>query len=217
MPHSLPQKSKVSRDVTGAMQQRPALALLIAQIATNWTRIEELLGRSLTQLLGAEAKSGMIMYQALSGSASRTAVLKAVAKYRSPTIATELENVLTPVRRAAGKRNDIIHGHWFYSDDHPDDLVWLASKDDLVSYSEFWAGYNADPDHQKQIDFAKRLPSQASELLALQRGRIQSHTIGNPTARRSPCRLQHRLRKAQPPARRGIWLMCAKAGREARR
>lgn len=155
MANSLPQKSRVNRDVTGAMQQRPNLAILVAQIATNWTRIEELLGRTLTQLLGAEAKSGMVMYQALSGGASRTSVLRAVARYRSAVIAAELETVLAAVRTTGGKRNDIIHGHWFYSDDHPDDLVWLASKHDLISYSEFWAGYNANPEHQKQIEFAK--------------------------------------------------------------
>lgn len=97
----------------------------------------------------------MKMYQALSGAAAQKAVLRALARDRlSKALQDELELILSAVKKAAGKRNNIVHGHWYLSENHPDELVWAAASEELLGYSEFWSGYNRHPEQEKKIRFA---------------------------------------------------------------
>jgi hypothetical protein len=124
------------------MSERPELAVYVARVATGWSHVEKFYGYLVVQLLGAHAHAGMRMYKALSGSASQTAVLRAVARDRLPQpMMDELEDLLRRTRKAAGKRNDVVHGLWEISDELPDALVWCDSADSLLSHSEFWAGW----------------------------------------------------------------------------
>jgi hypothetical protein len=138
------------------MTLRPELAVLIARVATGWSRVEERVGYIIVQLLRAEAHTGIKMYQALSSSAAQKAVLRAVARDRlSQEMQDRLESLLAEIRALARRRNDIVHGHWDTSPDHLKELVWTDAADAALSYSEFWSGYNAATDFQKQIDFAR--------------------------------------------------------------
>lgn len=152
----MPKKSKISRQPSIAMTERPALAVYIARIAVAWSRVEERLGHVVVQLLGAHAHTGAKMYQALSGSATRKAVLRAVARDRlDKPMLEELEGILDDFKKVGGRRNDVIHGQWELSEDHPDELVWYDGNEYMISNSEFWAGYHARPDQQEMLDWAR--------------------------------------------------------------
>lgn len=138
------------------MVQRPQLAVLIARVATGWSRVEERLGFIIVQLLRAEAHTGMKMYQALTSSASQFSVLRAVARDRLDTeMQQRLDDLLADYKKVARKRNKIVHGHWDTSPQHPNELVWTDAADEALSYSEFWAGYNGASDFAGQMNFAR--------------------------------------------------------------
>jgi len=155
MPRNLPKKAKISHAFTSAMEERPALAVYIARVATGWSRIEERIGFLIVELLGAEAHTGMKMYQALSGSAAQQAVLRAVARDRlSRAMQDELEEILQAFKNAARKRNKVVHGIWHFSEALPDALVWCDSADSLLSHSEFWTGWNSHKTEADQVAWA---------------------------------------------------------------
>src|SRR2546430_4122427 len=82
MPRSLPKKSKISAGPGWPLDRRPQLAACIARVAVLWSRVEERLGCITVGLLGAEPIVGTRMYDALTSSADRVAVLRPVAKDR---------------------------------------------------------------------------------------------------------------------------------------
>lgn len=145
MPHSLPKKSFVSHDPSiSAVGARPDLAVYIARVATGWSHLEERIGYLIVQLLGAHAHTGMKMYQALSSSAAQLSVLRAVARDTlSNDDQLQMEAILASYKKTARKRNNVVHGHWHVSEQHPKDLVWCDSADDLLFYSEFWSVYSS--------------------------------------------------------------------------
>jgi hypothetical protein len=132
------------------MVARPELAVYIARVATGWSRVEERIGFIIVQLLGADAHVGMKMYRALSGSASQLAVLRAVARDTlTKEMQDRLEGILTHMRGAAKRRNNVVHGQWSISDSHPNELVWVDSGDSLMDHSEFWTGWLSRPEDER--------------------------------------------------------------------
>ncbi len=124
------------------MEARPELAVLVARVATGWSRVELSFGHLVVELLGAHAHAGMKMYKALSGAAAQRAVLRAVARDRLPaSLIDELEALLRTAKSVGSKRNDVVHGLWETSEQMPDALVWCDSADHLLTHSEFWAGW----------------------------------------------------------------------------
>jgi hypothetical protein len=96
----------------------------------------------------------MKMYQALSGAAAQKAVLRAVARDRlSAGMLAELEDILADYKKAASQRNNVIHGQWEISAQHPDELVWYDSGESLLNHSEFWAGYNSQSDEKELMEW----------------------------------------------------------------
>jgi hypothetical protein len=138
------------------MEARPKLAVLVARIATGWSRVEQSFGFLAVQLLGAHAHTGMKMYKALSGAAAQRAVLRAVARDRLPTeLVDELEALLRLTKRVGSKRNGVVHGIWEVSDQMPEALIWCDSADSLLSASEFWAGW-LSRDKSQRLQWASR-------------------------------------------------------------
>jgi hypothetical protein len=139
------------------MVERPELAAMIARVAVGWSRTEERLGHLIVHLLRAEAHTGMKMYQALTGSAAQLAVLRAVARDRLDRAwQDKLETILAAYKKAAKKRNNVVHGHWYVSDRHPQELVWGDPANEMIGHSEFWAGYTAHAaDPGKQMEWLK--------------------------------------------------------------
>jgi len=152
MPRPMPKKSTVAHSDLVPMRARPELAVFVARVAIGWSDVERRLGSLLVKLLGADARTGMKMYRALSGAASQKAVLRAVARDRLNSEALQrLEVILSEFKKVAGLRNNVIHGAWEISDDHPDALVWQDSAEYLDSHGEFWAGYYSHADERERM------------------------------------------------------------------
>ena len=156
MARTLPKKSKISSGPGWPLDRRPQLATCIARIATLWSRVEERLGCITVSLLGAEPIIGTRMYEALTSSADRVAVLRAVAQDRlDDQMRARLEELLERYADARWKRNKMIRGHWYVSDDHPDELVWADPADEAVDAGEFWSGFASSGDFRGQLQFAR--------------------------------------------------------------
>jgi hypothetical protein len=156
MPRSLPETSKISGGPGWPLERRPELATCIARVAVLWSRVEERLGCITVHLLGAEPIVGTRMYEALTSSADRVAVLRAVARDRlGEEMRDKLEGLLTRYAEARWKRNKVIRGHWYVSDEHPDELVWADPADETVDAGEFWSGFKAKDDFRAQLQFAR--------------------------------------------------------------
>ena len=69
---------------TDALTLRPELAIYIAQVSAAWTEIQVSLGFQLAIMLHAEARTGVSMYLALTGSAAQGSVLEAAAEATLP-------------------------------------------------------------------------------------------------------------------------------------
>src|SRR5437868_12310153 len=156
MPRSLPKKSKISTGPGWPLDRRPQLATCIARVAVLWSRVEERLGCITVSLLGAEPIAGTRMYEALTSSADRVAVLRAVAQDRlDEKMRARLEELLERYAEARWKRNKVIRGHWYVSEEHPDELVWADPADEAVDAGDFWTGFRSSDDFRRQLEFAR--------------------------------------------------------------
>jgi hypothetical protein len=156
MPRSLPKTSKISAGPGWPLDRRPQLAACIARVAVLWSRVEERLGCITVQLLGADPIAGLRMYEALTSSADRVAVLRAVAQDRlDQNKRDKLEALLSRYADARWKRNKVIRGHWYVSDEHPDELVWADPADEAVDAGDFWTGFRSSDDFRRQLEFAR--------------------------------------------------------------
>ena len=155
MPRSLPENSKISTGAGWPLDQRPALATRIARIAVLWSRVEERLGCVTVQLLGAEPIAGTRMYEALTSSADRVALLRAIAQDRlDEEMRGRLESLLVRYADVRWKRNKVVRGYWYVSDEHPDDLVWADPADEAVDAGAFWSGFRASNDFRTKLEYA---------------------------------------------------------------
>jgi len=170
MARTLPKKSKISTGPGWPLDRRPQLATCIARIAVLWSRVEERLGCITVALLGAEPIVGTRMYEALTSSADRVAVLRAVAQDRlDAQMRARLEELLERYAEARWKRNKVIRGHWYVSDDYPDDLVWADPADEAVDAGEFWSGFAAHGDFRSKLKFARSYERRRPEYLLFSR------------------------------------------------
>lgn len=166
MPRSLPKTSKISSGPGWPLDRRPQLAACIARVAVLWSRVEERLGRITVRLLGAEPIVGLHMYEALTSSADRVAVLRAVARDRlDEEMLKKLETLLGRYAEARWKRNKVIRGHWYVSDEHPDELVWADPADEAVDAGDFWAGFKSHDDFRGQVEFARNYKRRRPDYL----------------------------------------------------
>jgi hypothetical protein len=156
MPRSLPKDSKISTSPGWPLDRRPTLATCIARIAVLWSRVEDRLGCVTVQLLGAEPIVGTRMYEALTSSADRVAVLRAVAQDRlDEEKRKRLEDLLSRYAEARWKRNKVIRGYWYVSDEHPDELVWADPADEAVDAGDFWTGFKSRDDFRRKLEYAR--------------------------------------------------------------
>ena len=115
-----------------ALALRPDLAVYIAQVSAVWARIEVSLGFQLAVMLHTEARTGVSMYLALTGSAAQEHVLSAAAEIRLPKeLKSEFARLLTTVRARAKERNKIVHGLWSIHPEKTNALI-NCSPDSLV-------------------------------------------------------------------------------------
>ena len=175
MPRSLPKKSKISAGPGWPLDRRPELATCIARVAVLWSRVEERLGCITVSLLGAEPIAGTRMYEALTSSADRVAVLRAVAQDRlDEKMRARLEELLERYAEARWKRNKVIRGHWYVSEEHPDELVWADPADEAVDAGEFWSGFSASGGFRSQLQFARSYEPRRPDYLLFNRQEFET-------------------------------------------
>jgi hypothetical protein len=156
MPRPLPHKSKISDGRGWPLERRPELATCIARIAILWSRIEERLVQIGTQLLGAGLHPTMRMFQVMPSSSDRIAMLRALALDALDTgMQEKLDELVVRYREAEWTRDKVIRGHWYVSDDHPDELVWADPADELTGVAHFWSGYSSAEGFKDQLKFTR--------------------------------------------------------------
>jgi hypothetical protein len=107
-----------------ALEQRPSLARYIAQVSAAWTDLECSVGLLLAIILDTEAKTGVHMYLALSGSAAQVHVLTGAAEAKlSQALQDELSELLKEQRNRAAERNRIVHALWATAPEYPDGII----------------------------------------------------------------------------------------------
>ncbi len=116
----------------GAIAMRPNLAAQLATTISNWTNVEISIGRLLSFMMGVKAEVGVAMYESLSGSASKGAVLEAVAKdYFSLDMLDVFHSIVRCTSGPQQRRNNIVHGLWGIHQEKVDCLLWLPPKEAL--------------------------------------------------------------------------------------
>ena len=160
MPTPLPQKSKISDGVGWPLERRPELSACIARIATFWSRIEERLAQTATHLLGAEPHAGMVRALALDA-------LSKEALHR-------LDELIVRYREAEWKRDKVVRGHWYVSDDHPHALVWADPADEITEASAFWSGYRSSKGFEDQLRFARDYERQRPDYFLFDKAEFES-------------------------------------------
>jgi len=156
MPREFPHKSKVSDGVGWPLERRPELATCIARVATFWSRIEERLAQAIAQLMEAQPSAGMSLLQALPASNDQLALARTLARERlDEAHCGRFEDLLRRYEDAEWKRNKVVRGHWYVSDDHADALVWADPAEELSKATDFWTGFQAASAFGDQVKFAR--------------------------------------------------------------
>lgn len=109
-----------------AAQERPKLAILVAEIIAIAAEIDTLLGDTLTAMLGADAKPALAMYSELRAAHIQNAALMAAAReVLDDESLLMMETVLQFATRTMADRNKLAHWHWGISYHHPDALLLM--------------------------------------------------------------------------------------------
>jgi hypothetical protein len=132
MPQPLKQWTDDIQFTKGALTARPAFAMLIANVAAAWSEIEVDMGLALAIILNTEARTGVAMYLALSGSAAQDRSLDAAVQTLLPAeLQAEFSQLLAEMRRRGKERNRVIHALW---SEYPNDAAKIinCSPDNIV-------------------------------------------------------------------------------------
>jgi hypothetical protein len=122
--------AKVSVDPL-VLRQHPTLAASIADITATWAHIECNLGVILARMLGAAARTSMAMYAALKSTTAQMDALQAAAAATLTPERLELFGVMIAVvKRAALKRNRVVHWLWGESPQVPNARTYRVALPD---------------------------------------------------------------------------------------
>jgi hypothetical protein len=140
----------VGFNATETMQNRPEIAIKIAQCIAEWSEIETVLGMVLALLLGVgtEDKAARAMYSAVESRAAQTRMLMAAAKAALPAHHFEVFMCMWIgfVKPAMKDRDKLAHWGWAYSPALPhaallvepgEQLEFHANRLDLTRFYQF--------------------------------------------------------------------------------
>lgn len=113
-----------------AMQQRPSLGPLVAEVAARWSVADVQLAMVLCKIMDTPENAGVAMYFSLSGASSQQAVLLAAAESKLDPLKLELFNaIMAEARSVKDERNTIVHGLWGISPRYQNKLVRTEIKE----------------------------------------------------------------------------------------
>jgi hypothetical protein len=114
--------------------KRPHLSAYIAAITTEWERVDEMWGVILARALGASGSVGIELFQAVTGSAAQSAILKTGIRraiLHDADLLDRFDSLLKDYGKRSRERNRVVHAMWGYFKERDDVLVaaeggWLA-------------------------------------------------------------------------------------------
>ena len=127
-----------------SLNDRPELGIYIGRIAAIWSDIEVNMGLLLADILNTEARTGVAMYLALSGSAAQDKTLIAAADICVPEMSGEVSDLTIEVRRRAAERNRVVHALWAAPFLLPDILV-NCPPDNIIQHVATSYKEHSDP------------------------------------------------------------------------
>jgi hypothetical protein len=116
------QKVKIA---PGVVLMRPALALMIANIAAQWAKLEQSLSLPFATLLSGQEPSALAAYHSFFDTGMRHTQFMNVAKYKGvpQPLLEEADQLHMRVRKTGTRRNKVVHGVWGICDDRPKTLL----------------------------------------------------------------------------------------------
>lgn len=111
-----------------ALLTKPRMAVYIGAVCTLWECVEEGWGVILAEALQADAKLGMDLYLALTGSNAQNAIMTKAIEYavQDPDLRADFAKLIAGERARSKERNRIVHGRWGV----------LPSRDDVLVLGE---------------------------------------------------------------------------------
>jgi hypothetical protein len=120
-----------------AVMERPTLAAHVTAISSIWNEIDARITMTLLSLLGAEAKTGMSIYLAITNDGAKRAAMDAICELKLTTEEqTKMRAVLKLVGDRYSDRNNAIHGAWGVSKLYPDALLWSDIREQILLHIE---------------------------------------------------------------------------------
>jgi hypothetical protein len=99
-------------------------AVLIALVATHWSKIEQSLGLMYTWLLMGQEPSAFALYHKLVDlNLKETAFVSAAEDKLPPDLIAEIRNLFVDLRKLSARRAKIIHGTWCTTPTKPSSLL----------------------------------------------------------------------------------------------
>lgn len=155
-----------------ALRQHPTLAASIAEITATWAQIECNLGVILARMLGAAARASMAMYGALKSTAQMAALQAAADATLTPERLELFGVMIAVVKRAAFKRNRVVHWLWGELPQVPNALVLTPPEAVLglhTKNAEYLADFKAgrpvpDPSTLAPLDLSKSFVYQEKDF-----------------------------------------------------
>jgi hypothetical protein len=121
-----------------ALGKRPELEALIARCVMAWPTVEIEMAMILGHLIGAKDAATLAVFQHLRrSSAQREAIMEAANIVLNDADRELLTAFLNVHRSIEAERNALCHGHFGVSDQVPDGLLWMSTRDYVPTKSHF--------------------------------------------------------------------------------
>lgn len=111
------------------VRQRPDLAIRIAIVANSWATLEAAAASCLGVIMRAEAQGTIAILSKISTATARAQAIREIAKATLPEPQLkQLNAMMKKFESLAKQRNDVVHGMWGVSGQHPAALVWAPTQ-----------------------------------------------------------------------------------------
>jgi hypothetical protein len=122
-------KNQVVSIAPEVILERPALGVLIAHIAGQWSKLEQSLTLSFATILSGQEPSALANYNAIFDIGLRHTQFLTTAKSKGlpQPLIEESDQLHARVRKAATRRNKIVHGIWAVCPDRPGSILLCPS------------------------------------------------------------------------------------------
>lgn len=111
------------------LEQRPKLAILVAQIISQWSVVEMYVGNVFACLIGANNDSAMIMYDSLRTAGAKHSTMQSLARHRiHPEDMKLFQAVLNAIKPVEVKRNAFARCTINSRDDLPDGIILVDPR-----------------------------------------------------------------------------------------